>query len=252
MKTINHQFIQNNLTRQFVEQTMNTLIYYDDTILSDKRYWLYYYVKTDYDMILNSLYNYNLESDFMGFPNQQKVIRHQIEAFLDLYNLCHDQSYELVLMKNNHENVDLGKYEKFLGKGFFYNNKQKLSIAIMNHFQYDEYLQPFIEKSNQYVHPNIYIPPMNEYEKIRLIRDLINASIFLMAEAYQLMIASFAPKGVQPHLNCQNCSMFNGNCGLCFKNLVSNDRDYVYGADDLIMVVDSKNFNQVYSGDLLY
>lgn len=235
MKKLQYSFISENNTRQTLEHAMNTMIHSNPGIASDKSYWLYYYVKTDYDLILNSLWNYDLESDFLGFPSQQRVIRHQIEAFLDLYNLAHDRDYMTVLQLNNKENQDLGRYRKYLGTGSFFNSIQKLKIARENGFRYSKYLESFSVNANRYVHPNVFINTMSEEEKEELLRSLINASIFLVWEAFQVMMEVYPVQAEKFVLECDRCACDweDRDCRTCIERQVKEDRYFVDASDHL-------------------
>lgn len=243
MKIVNQQFIMQNRVRGFVEQSINSMIERNPDLTGDKAYWLYYYVKTDYDMILNSLLNYDVNSDFLGFPNQQQVLRHQIEAFLDLFNLASDRAYMAVLKKNNQEDVPLGIYEEYLGKGSFYNIKQKLKIAKRNGFPYGSYLEGFAKNSNRYVHPNVFIETSRQEAKEKLLRNLINVSIFLVVEAYKVMTGILANRGLQPRMDCENCDREAMDCKGCLGDLVTDDRFFVDTSEDLFTEYDPQEYS---------
>ena len=97
MLCVNKYLYNYNSIYNFINNSVNLMINDNPNLTSKKEYWLFYFIKEDFYSSLYSIYNVDIDMDFFGFSLIKKNTRHAVEAFLDLYNLCLDPEYLVVL-----------------------------------------------------------------------------------------------------------------------------------------------------------
>ncbi len=207
----------------FVDASVIHLITKCQLLTKEKEYWLFYFIKDDFWTSLSSLYNVNIEQDFLGFPSIKKNIRHTIEAFIDLYNLYNDKDYLIVLEYCSKMRKDAGKYEKYLYRNEF-SIQSKCNIAKSYGGNFQEYLD-IARDSNNYIHPNVFLNVIssdNVDEKRKILSELLNSYLSLLTNSYELILKKYH-NNEQPYLGC--CE--RGNCCLCYKEEQKKFKYYI-------------------------
>lgn len=209
----------------FIEASITLIINSIPNLTSQKEYWLFYFIKDDFWANWSSLCNANIEQDFLGFPLLRKNTRHAVEAFLDLYNLCMDSEYMTVLKYCARQHKNSGKYTEYLFHNqFSIQSKCKIAIDMYSgERQFFEELVNISRKSNEYIHPNVFVDviSVNEQErKEQILKEMLNANFLLLTNAYKLILQRFY-HSVQPQLSCLSCYV-NGLCDQCYQMLCNN------------------------------
>ena len=188
------QFDAHNLLGSY-NQVTNYLCMNVPGFHESKEFWLFYYVKEDLAMSMNSLNGQVIDYMYLPYPLIQNNVRHAIEAYLDLYNLTKDQTYMDVLRCNARQitpEVCSDKYRERLEKVKFFSLKQKLHIAknLGLDFPYD--LRQMVNDANSLIHPNTFITPMDpDYrEKWRVLKNLLNIHLELLSQSFRLLLES--------------------------------------------------------------
>lgn len=203
MKFIDQNFLQQELSYpafgylSFIEWSIIEIIKENSenrsnslNINSTEFFWLFSYIKNNFRSTLAHFYNYDIESDILGFPTVQRELRHSIEAFLDLYNLVTDENYKCVLSYCSNSNreerikIDLGKYKKFLFNKEF-TIQSKYNISKLN----KKDLMKMAKATNSYTHPDVYLD-INKVcnNKEEMLISLIKMNVYLISESYSLFI----------------------------------------------------------------
>lgn len=222
----------------FIEASMNYLININPKLRETREFWLFYYIKEDYFSNLSSLFNANIDFDFLGFPFIRRNTRHAVEAFLDLYNLCMDENYIEVLSYCAGKQKQVKKYGKYRYKGQF-TIQSKCNIAKSEHSMDFQRFVDISKESNAYVHPNTFMETISMYEKEKkqkILKELLNTNLDLFVRAYRLMLEKFN-QNIQPHLGC--CNM--PNCHLCYSGEYNLFSSYING--QLLIEVSSQPNN---------
>lgn len=218
MLSVNNVLFDTRSIYNFIDASINILVNGIPNLRSTKEYWLFYYVKDDFFANLNSLCNANIDQDFLGFPLIRKNTRHAIESFLDLYNLCEDEEYMIVLEYCAKRHKNPGKYKNHLFKGqFSIQSKCKIAQVHGGDFQY---LIDTSRDSNDYVHPNVFVDviPLNEIDKKKeILSNLLNTNLYLLVTSYDLILKKYN-NNEQPYLRC--CT--NNFCRSCYINAQNN------------------------------
>lgn len=215
----------------FIEASINALIAIKPELKLKERkeFWLFYYIKEDYFSNLASLFNADIDFDFLGFPFIRRNTRHAVEAFLDLYNLCRDENYIEVLSYCAGKQKHVKKYGKYCYKGQF-TIQSKCNIAKSEHGMDFQKFVDVSKECNAYVHPNTFMETISIYEKEKkekILKELLNTNFDLLVKAYCLMLDKFN-QNIQPYLGCLGC--YNGpNCYLCYREQYNLFYNYING-----------------------
>lgn len=237
MLIINNELFNQNNIYNFIEWSVNKLISISPGIKATKEYWLFYYIKDDFCNNLSSLCNRDISIDFLGFPQIKKNTRHAIEAFIDLNNLISDNEYITVLEYCSKQGKYSSKYNEYLYKGQF-TIQSKFNIA--NELYGKNFNQDLMETckgSNNYVHPNVFVKVIDQNDtetKKKILKELLNINLFLLKEAYSLMLKKFSNSN-QPLLGCYGCN--NYNCYNCYSGAIHRFR----------YIIDNNLISEVYS-----
>lgn len=222
MLILNPEFYNTRSFIHFIDASTNALVLNNQAITMQKEYWLFYYIKEDVISNFYSLQRADINLDFLGFPTIKRTTRHAIEAYIDLFNLCHDPEYiEVMKYCANKENKIAEKYGCYRYKNQF-TIHSKIQIAKEIHGADMEHLLYISKDSNSYVHPNVFVDVIGQLDiakKDAVLRELLMANFLMLHGAYNLLIQKFY-NDKQPYLNCMGCAV--GNCRLCYKNAVSN------------------------------
>ena len=97
MQFLNYDFYNSSNMLNYIYASIQVLINKDYRILETKEFFLFFYIRKDFEANLRTLYGYDIEEDILGFPVIQRNTRHAIEAFLDLVNLSRDIDYLSVM-----------------------------------------------------------------------------------------------------------------------------------------------------------
>lgn len=219
MLSVNKMLYNPNNIYNFINTSVDWMVDNIPDMKASKEYWLFYFIKDDYFANLSSLYNANIDLDFLGFPVIRKNTRHAIESFLDLYNLCMDQDYLQVLKYCAHQQKNAGKYSDYLYRGQF-SIQSKCNIAKKMYDRDFQSLVDLSQKSNEYIHPNVFVDVISVNEKDKkkdILKELLHTNIFLLTQAYRLLLKKFN-QNMQPHLSC----CVNGICLQCYQMLYNN------------------------------
>lgn len=230
MFVINKDLHQNiNAMCCFAEVSLDILISKNPKLVTDKEYYLYFYIKSDLKMSIQYLSTLNIDSaiviDFMVI---WRNIRHSIESLYDLYNLTKDTDYFSVLeytsKLSKHYNP---KYRDFAlkHKNFTIMSKKNIAEELYNFkLSYKgncENLLKLSKISNSYIHPNVFIdiPAMQDIQsKANLLIDVLDSYIDIFNFAYALILDKYND-GYCPILSCTMCkNLYNKNCADCYKN----------------------------------
>lgn len=224
---INKDLYNNKNIYNFIDTSINILLnnpQYNNIRVTEE-YFLFYYIKSDFFSNWMSLYNFDIDLDFLGFPLIQKNTRHAIEAFLDLFNLYKDKEGYMKVLKYygaNKKDCHLGKYKESLHNDGF-TIQSKSNIAEKNGMTKED-LEDFINTAtvaNYYIHPNIFIKIINQDErdeKEKILKNLLNINLKLLDYSYMIIKAKFF-NGVQPELACPFCPYYQcKNCENCYKD----------------------------------
>lgn len=222
MLMINRNLYNSRNICNFIDASMSYLMKKDPSLRSTKEYWLFYYIKDDFLANFSSLYNADIDQDFLGFPFIRRNTRHAIESFLDLYNLCMDQDYIEVLKFCAKEQKSAGKYKQYIYSGHNSHTGQftiqsKCNIANEMYGANFQELVNIAVESNSYVHPNVYmntIPMEDRLKKQQILKELLHTNLNLFNQAYILMLKRFN-QGEQP---CLSCCIYP-NCIQCYNNM---------------------------------
>lgn len=217
MLLVNPMLYENNSIEQFINASVNCMIRDIPRLNEKKEYWLFYFIKEDFRMNLWSLYQTDIDVDFFGFPMIRKNTRHAIEAFLDLYNLCSEQEYMEILKYCAKQKSDIQKYRKYLYREQF-TIISKYNIAKEMYDKDFSFLIEVSKKSNKYVHPNVFIdiiPVEQREEKLKILHELVLTNIYLLNEAYLLLIKQFN-SNEHPCIGCMPYGC-NRNCSWCYQ-----------------------------------
>lgn len=223
MQFLNHDFYSNVNIVSYIDASMQTLINSNQTILNSLEHLLFYYIKEDFNANFYSLYNTDIDMDCLGFSVIQRNTRHSIEAYLDLVNLISDPDYLSVMEYCARTKREFNrKYKPYIKKNKIFNIPVKYDIATkLYNRDIPEVLLKVASNSNNYSHPNVFIKiikPDEFSEKAFILRKLLNANLFVLTEAYKLIVQKFN-NATFPILNCQNCNPFLArDCGICFEN----------------------------------
>jgi hypothetical protein len=214
MLSVNNGLFDTRNIYNFVDASINILVNSIPTLTTTKEYWLFYYIKDDFFANWKSLYNANIDQDFLGFPLIKKNTRHAIESFLDLYNLCKDEEYIIVLEYCAKKNNNAGKYSSHLFNGqFSIQSKCNIAKTYGGDFQY---LLNISRDSNDYVHPNVFVDVilLNERDKKEeILTNLLNINFYLLVSSYELILNKYNNNN-QPFLGC----CMNNICYQCYRN----------------------------------
>lgn len=221
MLSVNNVLYEPNNIYNFINTSVNLMINNIPGLTARKEYWLFYFIKDDFRANVSSLYNVDVDTDFLGFPVIKKNTRHAVESFLDLYNLCSDQDYMDVLKYCSYESKCAGKYSSYLHNGqFTIISKNKIAKE-----KYDgdfQFLVDIAQQSNAYIHPNVFVDviPVNERnKKENILKKLLNTNIFLLDQAYKLLLKQ-CNQNMQPYIGCLGCT--NGQCFQCYQKAYYN------------------------------
>lgn len=229
MLSVNNVLFDTRNIYNFIDVSINTLVNSIPTLTRSKEYWLFYYIKDDFFANLNSLYNANIDQDFFGFPLIKKNTRHAIESFLDLYNLCEDEEYMIVLEYCAKRHKNAGKYKNHLFKGQF-SIQSKCNIA-KEHGMNFQCLIDTSRDSNDYVHPNVFVDVilLNERDKKKeILRNLLNTNLYLLVTSYKLILKKHN-NNEHPYLGCCN----NNFCCECYRKAQST---FKYCIDNQLLI----------------
>lgn len=198
----------------FIDASIQCVINDIPDLIAKKEYWLYYFIKQDFNANMLSLHNVDVSTDFLGFPMIRKNTRHAIEAFFDLYNLCNDSEYIEVLKYCAKKSCNIENYKKYLyGKQFTIESKYKM----MNNIELQSLLE-ISKECNAFVHPNVFVNVLSVTDwknKENILKELLHANVFMLDQAYGLLLKLFF-QNKQPILGCQNCIM-GRQCVVCHK-----------------------------------
>lgn len=214
MLSVNKILFDTRNIYNFIDVSIKILVNSVPDLTKTKEYWLFYYIKDDFFANLNSLYNANIDQDFFGFPLIRRNTRHAIESFLDLYNLCEDEKYMIVLEYCAKRHKNAGKYTNYLFKGQF-SIQSKCNIALSYGGDF-KYLIDISRAGNDYVHPNVFVDviPLNEIDKKKeILNELLNTNLYLLIASYDLILKKYN-NNEQPYLRC---CMYN-SCRECYRN----------------------------------
>lgn len=247
---INSAFFNGYQIHNFIWNSFYTLSSIKPQFLELNEYKLLYFVIDDFTTNLNSLYMANIHNASFLFPNIKRNTRHMIEAYLDLYNLCHDKDYIHVLRysskiykKNltvdDKKNLTIPeKYFKYAHNGKYKNKKYinpsgtftiqskcKISEELYDSsWHWKGFFEDYCSDCNTYAHPDSFIKPLiNPYSDFDLKRqDLyryLNLNLNILDSAYRLFVAKFN-NNCTPILSCPNCQ-YNRNCLGCYSGSIS-------------------------------
>lgn len=218
MLRVNERLYQPQNLYNFIDDSVNRIIYNSQGINSRKEYWLYYFIREDFRGNLWSLYNVDIDTDFFGFPLIRKNTRHAIEAFVDLHNLCSNQEYIEVLKYCAGIESNIEQYRKYLYKRQF-TIQSKVEIAEEKDGKDFSHLLKISKECNAFIHPNVFVNILStneRAEKEKILKDLLKTNVYLLKEAYELLVKQFN-QGIQPYIGCSNC-FIKQQCLGCYKN----------------------------------
>lgn len=201
----------------FIDASVGRLIEKTPGLRSTKEYWLFYYIKDDFLSNFSSLYNADIDQDFLGFPLIRRNTRHAIEAFLDLYNLCMDQGYMEVLKYCSGEQKNVERYKDYLHNGQF-TIQSKCNIAKDEYGMNFQELVDIAKESNSYIHPNVFMNTISVEERAKkqeILKNLLTLNLKLFDKAYGLLFERFEKDG-WPFLHLGCCNYLN--CRQCHQN----------------------------------
>lgn len=235
-----NQSISNHNIYNYVDASVNVLIQQSYNITVDKKYWLFFFIKDNFRANIQYVSSINIDNDIFGFIPVWRNIRHSIEAFYDLYNLVHDEEYLSVIGYASKQGRYNNKYGKFIyNKMFTIQSKQRIATECYGWKEYS-LLTEVASESNKYIHPNVFINvfQINQIaEKEALLRKLLMANVYLLTEAYQIVLQGYNQRS-QPALACLNC--FTRNCYSCYQNLY---QDYIRWINGQLFVFVNPNPN---------
>lgn len=223
MLCVNKYLYNYNSIYNFINNSVNLMINDNPNLTSKKEYWLFYFIKEDFYSSLYSIYNVDIDMDFFGFSLIKKNTRHAVEAFLDLYNLCMDPEYLVVLEYCSKKRDESGKYKKYLYKGQF-SIQSKCNIAKVYGEDFQE-LVNLASECSEYVHPNVFIDVIQVNEKVKkkqILAKLLKTNIFLFTKAYELILKKFNC-GKQYYMGC--CMIYDCTC--CYQKLFNEFMYYI-------------------------
>lgn len=232
MLFLNRDFFTPNDIVAYINVSVQSIIQNNPVITSHKEYWLYYYIKENFTSCFYSLYNVDIETDYLGFSVIQRNTRHSIESFLDLINLISDPEYMSVLEYCARKGNYNSKYQPYI-KGTIFNIPAKYDIATkMYNRKFPLDLLKIASENNKHVHPNIFINiinPTDYTKKATLLKKLLNTNLYLFTSAYQLLLEKYNNSTI-PLLHCTNCNSYPyKQCNICynmecakFQNLIDN------------------------------
>ncbi len=224
----------------FIEDSVIALINRFPNLRSDKRYWLFYFIKDNYKANVQYISSVDADNEIFGFVPVWRNTRNSIEAFYDLINLNFDPAYLSVLEYGSKIGEYNDKFSRFTYKGnFTIRSKQNISFEYCG-IEKNPLLSEIAAESNKYVHPNVFVNifQLNELEKKEaLLRKLLMANIYLLTEAYKIVLQGYN-QNLQPTLPCLNC--FTRNCNLCYQNLY---QDYIRWIEGRLFVFLNPNPN---------
>lgn len=219
MLTVDPRFLNRNILH-FINCCTIKMIQQKKTLTSDKKYWLFYYVKDGVTSNLYSLYNYDIEQDFLGYPVIKQITRKIIEAYVDLFNLSHDPNYLEVLEYTN-KSRSLKNLEKKYADHLYYKyfsilSKIKMAIELYGGNQdWFDRLSDNAKEFNSYVHPNIFLDTNYDINsKIMSLQQLLSLNIDLLIFAFEIFRPSY--RDISPlNLGCNPCN-YEYNCTYCY------------------------------------
>lgn len=223
MLFLNPDFFTTNNIVGFINASFQVLIQNNPSIVASKEYRFYYYINENFSSSFYSLYNTDIDMDYLGFSIIHRNTRHSIEAFLDLINLCSDPDYISVLEHNAKKGNYNPKFQSYI-KGKFFEIPEKYEIATkMYNRKITSELLKTSSTTNKYTHPNVFIDiltPADYNKKARLLKKLLTTNLYIFTSSYQLILEKFN-SNTHPCLNCQNCNIYLSSfhrCDLCFDN----------------------------------
>ncbi|MGV8980550.1 hypothetical protein [Clostridium sp.] len=178
---------------------------------------MYYFIKDNYKASIEYVSSIDIDNDIFGFIPVWRNTRNSIEAYYDIVNLNYDKEYISVMEYCSNKGKYNIKFEKYMYNGIFtIMSKQKISEEICG-IKVPHSLYQIASKSNKYVHPNVFIEVFqvnNLLEKETVLKELLSANIYLLTEAYKLILQRYN-KNVQPTLSCYNCT--TRFCDACYQ-----------------------------------
>lgn len=189
MYILNQAFYYQDSVINYINISTNILINNNPSIVAEKEYWLFYFIKDDVQSVFNSLYGKDISLDFLGFPEIQRITRNLIESYLDLINLHYDKDGYLEVMKscvpyeerkNREITYKLPKeYVDYRHDGHF-TIMSKAQIAEKKNginSRTIERLLAMSNKCNSYVHPDVFLPTINRDDidqKADILQELLH------------------------------------------------------------------------------
>lgn len=193
-----------NSFKTFLEQNINNLINLNlnaanMNLFCTGEYKLFSIIYENVRMDLNYLLTLNPDFDILGFPAIKRNIRISIEAYYDLYNLVSDRSYFELLQYQSIKGYSINpntlkKYQPFVNTKISNINKRPLTIANKANIAknknalikdiYDEF-KKIAKKSNQYIHPDIFVADI--YNPEIILKSLILCDCRLLIFAFELI-----------------------------------------------------------------
>lgn len=236
MNIVNKMVVNHNVYN-FIDSSITTVLNHNRSIVADKKYWLFYFIKDNYIANMQYLNTVNVDQDVFGFIPVWRNTRNSIEAFYDLINLSFVEGYTSVLEfcdakgENKHSlKINLeDRFKKYLYKGSFtILSKQKIAMEYAG-WGGSSLLSDISERSNKYVHPSVFVKVFQIHELARkeeIIKDLLKTNIFILTQAYHILIRLYH-NNIQPILSCINC--YQRNCANCYQNICQDYNRLVEG-----------------------
>ncbi len=226
MQFLNYDFYNSSNMLNYIYASIQVLINKDYRILETKEFFLFFYIRKDFEANLRTLYGYDIEEDILGFPVIQRNTRHAIEAFLDLVNLSRDIDYLSVMeycAKKSKGCYYHEKYHQILKGSCNIYKKYKIATEMYGE-SISQNLLDISSKTNSYTHPNVFINILaaNDYnKKYEILRNLLNVCLYTLTSAYKILLKKFN-NDIVPDLNCIPCRLgcFK-NCFQCFTDEVN-------------------------------
>lgn len=229
MKILKKEIVMHNVYN-FIDASINTVLMNNPSCLNiaaDKKYWLFYFIKDNYRANMEYLNNLDIDNDSFGYIPIWRNTRNSIEAFYDLVNLSENEDY-LYVLKYCHANGEEKKelkskikkdYMEYMYRyTFTILSKKKISVELFG-FNESTLLNSIATKSNDYVHPSVFVDviPMNDLnKKEEILRNLLKANIYMLKQSYYIFNKVFN-QNYQVPLTCMNCNVFPKNCGECYR-----------------------------------
>lgn len=176
-------------------------------------YRLFTLIAENIRLNLNFFSTVIIEWDIFNFLGPRRNIRNSIESYYDLFNLSTDEEY-FDLMKYNSEYVQCPdevviRLKKSKYNIYVYNKNNtakkkhltmadKSNIALLNGMDEAtvQWYRKISKESNQFIHPDIFMPVEPYNEKMDSARGLMVTDCQLLNDAFQLLL-QFIVKNIQ-------------------------------------------------------